>query len=129
MRKLYEKYLKLKMEDKNKFYLFACGNFYIFLEADAVKMSEIFAWKRTPFAKGVEKCGFPKNSLEKYRNQFENYHLSVEVIEEKEETHEKNYEKEVIETLKHLKIYKMTPMEALNTLEQIQKKLHGEKTL
>ncbi len=129
MRKLYEKYLKLKMEDNNKLYLFCCGNFYIFLEEDATKMSEIFAWKKTPFAKGVEKCGFPKNSLEKYLNRFKDYQLSVEVIEEKEEKREKNYEKEIIETLKSLKIYKMTPMEALNTLEQFQKKIHSEESL
>ena len=40
MSKIYNKYLELKKENDDKFYLFKCGNFYIFLDEDAERINE-----------------------------------------------------------------------------------------
>lgn len=66
MSKLYEKYKVLKSEDTSKFYLFKSGIFYIFLDEDAIKMSEILNLKLTNLNQSIVKCGFPVKNLDKY---------------------------------------------------------------
>ena len=60
MSKLYNQYLKLKSDtkEKNIIYLFKSGIFYICLDEDARKMSDIFDFKITPINEDVVKCGF-----------------------------------------------------------------------
>ena len=71
MSKLYEKYEKLKSNDSNKIYLFLCGNFYIALDSDAIILNELFNMQLTKFQKLCDKCGFPKNSSDKYEKMLE----------------------------------------------------------
>ena len=71
MSKLYQKYAKLKENNEDLIYLFLCGNFYIALDSDAIILNELFGMKLTKFSNLCDKCGFPKNSLEKYVNMFE----------------------------------------------------------
>ena len=71
MSKLYQKYEKLKDNNEDLIYLFLCGNFYIALDSDAIILNELFGMKLTKFSNLCDKCGFPKNSLEKYVNMFE----------------------------------------------------------
>lgn len=120
MSKIYERYLELKKQDDQKMYLFHCGNFYIFLQEDALKINEYVVLKITTFAKNVSKCGFPVNSFDKYMHVFKNHKLEIEVIEKpKEETAEK-----IIKEITNLDLENMTPMEALNKLYEFQKKCH-----
>ena len=78
--KLYDKYKILKEKNNSKKYLFKSGNFYIFLEEDAISLSEVTTLKLTSFG-NIVKCGFPVNSLEKYMKIFMNIGLEVVVIE------------------------------------------------
>lgn len=58
MSKLYEKYKNLKSENATKLYLFKSGIFYIFLDEDAIKMSNLLNLKLTNLNETIVKCGF-----------------------------------------------------------------------
>lgn len=79
--KLNEKYLIKKDEDINKLYLFKVGNFYLFLNEDAKRISEITTLKLSNIG-NVFKCGFPISSVDKYLTLFNNLNLNVEVVKE-----------------------------------------------
>lgn len=79
--KLNEKYLIKKDEDINKFYLFKVGNFYLFLNEDAKRISEITTLKLSNIG-NVFKYGFPISSIDKYLTLFNNLNLNVEVVKE-----------------------------------------------
>ena len=81
MSKLYQKYEKLKDNNEDLIYLFLCGNFYIALDSDAIILNELFGMKLTKFSNICDKCGFPKNSLEKYVNMFEEKNIKYRLIE------------------------------------------------
>ena len=81
MSKLYQKYVKLKDNNEDLIYLFLCGNFYIALDSDAIILNELFGMKLTKFSNLCDKCGFPKNSLEKYVNMFEEKNIKYRLIE------------------------------------------------
>lgn len=81
MSKLYQKYEKLKDNNEDLIYLFLCGNFYIALDSDAIILNELFGMKLTKFSNLCDKCGFPKNSLEKYVNMFEEKNIKYRLIE------------------------------------------------
>ncbi len=81
MSKLYQKYEKLKENNEDLIYLFLYGNFYIALDSDAIILNELFGMKLTKFSNLCDKCGFPKNSLEKYVNMFEEKNIKYRLIE------------------------------------------------
>lgn len=113
MSSLYIKYLEKKKLDKETYYLFKTGNFYIFIDEDAKKINEVTPLKLTHLSNNILKCGFPSNSLEKYLSIFKNLSLKVKVIEEK------NNIDSVIKKIKSLDISKLTPIKALNILNEI----------
>ena len=84
MSKIYDKYVELKNKDSNKIYLFLCGNFYIVLDSDAIMLNEMFDMKLTKFSNLCDKCGVPKNSIEKYINMFNEHNIKYEIIENKD---------------------------------------------
>ena len=95
MSKLYTMYLEKKNIDKDKYYLFECGMFYIFIDDDAYKISKYVPFKITKLNENIVKCGFPKNSLEKYLSIFDNLKLDIEIIDTHTEiTNAKNRIKE-----------------------------------
>lgn len=81
MSKLYQKYEKLKENNEDLIYLFLCGNFYIALDSDAIILNELFGMKLTKFSNLCDKCGFPKNAIEKYVNMFEEKNIKYRLIE------------------------------------------------
>ena len=81
MSKLYKSYLNLKNEDKEKIYLFKSGMFYIALDKDCEKLSEIFGFKQTKLNEQVNKCGFPISRLEFYIEQLNNRNLQFEIVD------------------------------------------------
>ena len=118
MGKLYEEYLKLKEENKEKLYLFKCGKFYIFLADDYDTINEYVVLKKVLFSKNIYKCGFPSNVLDNYLRVFNNHKLNVEIIE--------NIEKKEIDLEKYLKnidINQITPLEALLKLKEMKEKI------
>lgn len=63
---LYKRYLSLKIENSNNFYLFESGIFYLFIDNDAKFMSNILNLKLTNLNSQIVKCGFPTSHLDKY---------------------------------------------------------------
>lgn len=121
MSKIYDKYLDLKEKNKDKLYLFRCGNFYIFLADDAELINNYVVLKRTKFTKDIMKCGFPLGSKEEYLKVFQNQNLDIEVIENPlipEDITAK--ERMVIDYLKKVEINSLTPLEAINKLKELQ---------
>ena len=115
MSKLYDKYVELKRKDSDKYYLFRSGIFYIFLDSDAKKISSITTLSLGRLNDSVVKCGFPKNSLDKYLDIFKNLGVDVEVIES-----EKDSKKvDVIRKVKKIQLESITPMEAYELLREL----------
>lgn len=81
MSKLYVEYLKLKSENTNKLYLFKSGIFYIAIEDDAKKLSELFNFKLTNLNDTVIKCGFPQKRLEFYIDKLNSLDILFEIID------------------------------------------------
>lgn len=81
MSKLYNEYLKQKSNDSEKVYLFKSGIFYIALEDDAFKLSEIFNFKITNLNEDIVKCGFPQRRLDYYTNKLISNNITFEVID------------------------------------------------
>lgn len=81
MSKLYVEYLKLKSENTDKLYLFKSGIFYIAIEDDAKKLSELFNFKLTNLNNTVMKCGFPQKRLEFYIDKLNSLDILFEIID------------------------------------------------
>lgn len=71
MSKLYKLYTNLKNNDPEKIYIFKSGMFYIGLQEDAKKLSEIFGFKVTNLNENVVKVGFPQTRLDYYIQKLE----------------------------------------------------------
>lgn len=80
MSSLYMKYLEKKKLDKETYYLFKTGNFYIFIDEDAKKISEVVPLKLTNLTSDILKCGFPVNALERYLTIFKNLSFKIKII-------------------------------------------------
>ncbi len=85
MSKLYDKFVLLKASNKDKLYLFESGIFYIALNEDAAKLSEIFGFKITNLNENTTKCGFPKKRIEYYATILEKLNIEVEKVSLNEE--------------------------------------------
>lgn len=81
MSKLYEKYKKLKSENPSKLYLFKSGIFYIFLDTDAIKMSQLLNLKLTNLNETVSKCGFPVKNIDKYLHLIKLNNYEIDIID------------------------------------------------
>lgn len=81
MSKLYEKYKKLKSENPSKLYLFKSGIFYLFLDDDAIKMSNLLNLKLTNLNETVVKCGFPVKNIDKYLHLIKLNNYKVDIVD------------------------------------------------
>ena len=126
MSKLYREYLKKKEENQNKYYLFKSGLFYIFLDEDAKNINKITPLNITNLNNEIVKCGFPSNSLEKYLNIFNNLGLDVEIINELKKENNKYINDKIIKKIKNIKIDTLTPLKALNILNELKGMLDDE---
>lgn len=112
MSKLYEKYLKKKLIDKNKIYLFRNGVFYTSLCEDAKFLSERFGFKLTSLNPDVLKCGFPVASIPKYEDMLKLDNISYEIVNDSDKDL-------IIKMLEKVNIDNCTPVEALNILKKL----------
>lgn len=120
MSKLYVKYLKMKNNDKSKYYLFQSGMFYIFLDEDAINISKKVPLKVTNLNSEVVKCGFPKNSLNKYVEIFNNLGIDVLVIEDNAND---NVKDKIIKMIKEVDINELSPLKSLELLNKFKELL------
>lgn len=121
MSKLYMKYLEKKNIDKNKYYLFECGMFYIFIDDDAYKISKYVPFKITKLNENIVKCGFPKNSIDKYMEIFENLELDVEIINNNDRD---VINDKIIKMIKDIDIDNISPLKAIEILYKFKELLN-----
>lgn len=128
MSKLYNSYLELKEKDSNFIYLFRNGVFFIALDEDAKKLSNIFSFKLSNFTPSVVKCGFPCSSFEKYSKLFSACNLNIKIIELAQSTSYsiKDYAQtkhitNLLDSIKLLDINNLSVKEAYSLLEELQK--------
>lgn len=82
MSKIYDKYIKLKTNEKDNktLYLFKYGIFFIFVDNDAKIVSNLLHLKLSNLNDSVVKCGFPVNSLSKYISLLNNTSYNVQIV-------------------------------------------------
>lgn len=131
MGKLYNKYLQLKKENVETAYAFKAGIFYIFLDEDAELVSTKLGLKLTPLNDTILKCGFPISKLSKYINLLEEEKIAykivdanLEIVTNTEAHLAENETLFVINTIKKMDLNKISPMDALNLLVELQNKLN-----
>lgn len=115
------KYLEKKNIDKNKYYLFECGMFYIFIDDDAYKISKYVPFKITRLNENIVKCGFPKNSIDKYMEIFENLELDVEIINNNDRG---VINDKIIKMIKDIDIDNISPLKAIEILYKFKELLN-----
>lgn len=120
---IYNKYLELKKENKEILYLFKVGNFYIFINEDAEKISKITTLKIINHAKNVIKCGFPENSLDKYLDIFKNLKLKINVIDNIRNNKLKSKLEKNLDKIRNLDIENTTPLECFKIICELKKNL------
>lgn len=118
MSKLYLEYLKKKNKDKEKYYLFKSGIFYIFIEDDAYRINKYIDLKITKLNDEVVKCGFPSSKIDKYKKLFDKIGIKVEVVDNS------NKVKDIIKYIDKIDINNINGIEALNILNKIKEKLN-----
>lgn len=116
MSKLYMEYLKKKKCNSNKYYLFESGLFYIFIDEDAKYISKITLLKLTNLSNDIVKCGFPKNSLDKYIDLFNKLDLDIEIVNNISNIDINN---KIINKIKNIDIDNITGIKALNILYEL----------
>jgi len=116
MSKLYNEYIIRKKGNNNKYYLFKSGIFYLFIDEDAKKISEIIPLKLTNLNQEIVKCGFPSNSLDKYINVFNNLKLDIEIVNLDNKVDINN---KLIKKIRNLDLDNITSIKAINILSEI----------
>src|SRR5574344_177371 len=122
MIKMYELYLEKKKESKEKVYLFKSGIFYIFIADDAINISKIMPLKITKLTSNIVKCGFPISQLDRYKEIFDNLKLNIEIVED---VIKNVSSEEIINKIRSIDINKITPIKALNVLEDLKDMVNG----
>ena len=129
MSKLYEEYQKLKSKDKDKYYLFHNGVFYIFLADDALQLKDVLNLKILPFSKDIVKCGFPQSAYSKYIDILDENKINYELVDNLHKNSLKNTstvdcsELEILDEIRRLDICKLSPIMAFNILVELKDKL------
>lgn len=130
MSKLYNYYTILKMQNPNKFFLFKCGIFFIFLDEDAKTMSKILNLKLGNLNNEIVKCGFPEVSLNKYLNILESLNFDVEIVSSTESSTinpqkylDNTKIENIVQKILELDIDKLSISQTYDFLNKIQKEL------
>ncbi len=123
MSKLYNKYCELKQKDFSKIYVLKSGIFYLLLADDAEQYGRKLGLKLTKLNDQINKCGFPINSYEKYKMMLDNLDCEYEIIGNEER---KEFSLEIMEYLRQLDINSLTPLKALEILNELKEKVINE---
>lgn len=126
MSKIFNEFEKKKLENSEKLYLFKSGIFYISLNEDAKKLSQLFGFKITSLNEKVTKVGFPAKKLEFYTNILTNCSIDFEIVDsnygkienQKDYLNNKKIE-EIIKSLKELDMNKISFEDAFYILKKI----------
>lgn len=104
--------------------------FYICLEDDAKKISEIFGFKITKLNENIVKAGFPISRLDYYVEQLKNRKILFEIvdhdyskIENYEDYINNNKLKRIIQNIEKIDLNNITFREAYDFLENMKKEI------
>lgn len=78
--KLYQKYLSLKIENSDLYYLFKSCDYYFFIAEDAVRIAPLINLNLVPLNSVLMKCEFNINDYKKYINELEKHNLKFKII-------------------------------------------------
>ncbi len=128
MSKLYNKYLNLKIKYPDDFLLFNNGLFYIFIDEDALFISENLGLKLTNLNDTVKKCGFPCSAISKYTKLLEENNLKFKLIDNNLDLVNNSPDyihnviiKETKDKLNNLNLDNISPIKALEILINLKK--------
>lgn len=127
MSKLYKRYKELK-NIKDEIYLFKVGIFYIFIDEDAKKMSEILNLKCVMLNNEVVKCGFPIDSLGKYLDVLKEKNINVNIVDKIENKYDclvNNKLMKYIDKLNSIDLESINGIKALMLLEELKGIING----
>lgn len=124
MSKLYNQYCKLKEQDSSKIYILKSGIFYLLIAEDAEIYGGKLGLKVTKLNDEVNKCGFPISSYEKYKLMLDSFNCNYEFVEE--QIQQQNNHMEILHYLKNLDINSLTPLKALEILNELKEKIIDE---
>ena len=94
--------------------------FYIFIDADAMYISEYTNLKLANHTKDIYKCGFPENSLDKYLKILNKMNIKIEIINLKEENICNNNLYKYLNKIKKMNLYNISPLDSLEILITLQ---------
>ena len=117
MSKLLDFYKDLKRSDSNTLYLFKSGVFYIFLDSDALIMSNLLNLKLTPLNSQTLKCGFPESALDKYLRLINNSAYHIQIIDSSKVSHSIKQYNETIQSKKLINLINNIDVENLSIKE------------
>lgn len=129
--KLYQKYISLKIQDNDAFYLFRSGIFYIFISNDARYLAPILNLKLTDLNSSIKKCGFPVNSSQKYFDKMRELNLNVKIVDLTDMKFSTGLDKylnerqvfEIINSFLKINIEELSISQAFDVLNDLQKEL------
>lgn len=129
--KLYKKYISLKIENSNFFYLFKTKNFYFFISDDAKVIAPKLNLELTQLDPVILKCEFPIEDFEIYNNKLKNLNINFEIISLTNDIFNHDLElclssttsKDTLNTFFNVKIDDLSISQAYELLHNLQKKL------
>ena len=129
--KLYQKYISLKIQDDNTFYLFKSGIFYIFISNDARYLAPLLNLKLTDLNSSIKKCGFPVNSSQKYFQKLKKLNLNIKIVDLANMTFNTDLDKylkyqemfEIINKFLEINIDELSISQAFEVLNKLQSEL------
>ena len=129
--KLYQRYISLKIEDNDAYYLFKSGIFYLFISEDAQVMSKMLDLKLSNLNPYIKKCGFPVNAAERYFKKIDELGIKVKVIDLSKMTISTEMNKylnvqqimEIIDDFLKVNVEELSISQAFDLLEDLQNKL------
>lgn len=137
----FEKFKELKFLNPSKLYIFENGVFYISYNEDADKMKEIFGFVVKQMGSVYRKCEFPVQYFERYEKALQLKRIDYEVIaisKRKKKIEANALENsssecsnlihlEIIQMIQKVELSKITPIQAINLLLEMQNRIKNSK--
>lgn len=137
----FEKFKELKFLNPSKLYIFENGVFYISYNEDADKMKEVFGFVVKQMGSVYRKCEFPVQYFERYEKALQLKRIDYEVIaisKRKKKIEANALENsssecsnlihlEIIQMIQKVDLSKITPIQAMNLLLEMQNRIKNSK--
>lgn len=130
MSKLFNKYLELKKNYPETFFLFNTGLFCIFIDKDAQYLSDMLGLRLVYLNSNVYKCGFPSSQFLKYNKLLNDNNINFKIIEndyntisDKEKYINDISQLKLIDQISNVDTDNISPHQALNILINLQESI------